>query len=211
MTGDHRGIVVHGTHTVRVAPDTAALEFAVTRLKDNPSEAIRAANAAARAVRDFLVAEEVPAADIGASRVTLKQDRIYKNGEHMLRGYLAQVSFRVVTTQLDQVESLLVGVIDAGADLISGVTFMSSLARDARDEARHGAIHAARRKAALYAGAAHARLGKVLAIEDQNPNRIRERERGGGGDEPVVNAVGAYDPGSLEISAAVVVTFDLET
>jgi len=211
MAENTDGVVVHGVHSIRVAPDVAALAFGVSRLRDSPAAAIRAASDAVRAVRRFLLSAKVPSEDIGASRVTLKQETEYRNSKHVPVGFRALVSFRVITDQLEQVETLLIGVIDAGADQIAGVSFMSRRARELRDEARRGAVDSARRKAALYAGAAHARVGRVLAIEDQNPNHIREGEYGSHvtQSDDSSDDLGAYDPGSLLISAAVVATFEL--
>jgi uncharacterized protein YggE len=109
---------------------------------------------------------------------------------------------------------MLVGIVDAGADVIERVDLRTSRLAELRAEARTRALQAARRKAEGYASAAGIDLGRVVHIEDVNPAQLAGR-RGHGADLDLSNDDTAtdtesYDPGAIEVTAAVMVGFQIE-
>src|SRR5262249_38151006 len=128
----------------------------------------------ARRVR--LVLTEARLDDVASSRVTLAQTFRLVGGERRMEGYTARVAFSAILRDLDGLEKVLTGVIEAGVDEVTGVELGTSRLKQLRAQARQEAVAAAREKADNYADAAGVRLGKVLHIEDINPDRLRGRE-----------------------------------
>jgi uncharacterized protein YggE len=204
------GIKVFGSAVLRVEPDVASLQFAVSRQAKKPREAFRETREAARGVRTYLVQAGV--GDVAASRISLQQTHEYSGGKHHPTGYLARVGFHVVLTDLDRMEEVLAGVIDAGANEVSAVEFRTSRLKEHRAEARRRAVDAAREKAENYCRAAGVSLGAVVYLEDVNPDVLRGTGEGHTSTETPLDDAGAaraLAPGSIVVGAAVSVTFAL--
>jgi uncharacterized protein len=204
------GVTVFGSSIVRSAPDIASLTFAVSRLAQHPKDAFHDARTGAQAVRNYLVHANMT--EVGSSRINLSQSFRYIGGEQRFEGYLAKVSFHVLLRDLDRLEEVTAGVVDAGANEVHGLEFQTSYLKEIRAEARQRAVVAAREKAELYCTAAGVRLGRVIHIEDVNPDSLRGREG------HVVHetqpddegTLGAFDPGSIVVGAAVLVAFEIQ-
>jgi len=204
------GVAVFGSTLIRVAPDIVSLDFAVSRLEQHPKDAFRKVREAAQSVRKYL--EEAKVGEVGTSRVNISQTFRFVNGEQKFLGYTAKISFHLLLRQLDQMEDLLSGIVDAGVNEIARVDFQTTQLKEVRSEARRRAIAAAREKAENYCAAARVKLGKVIHIEDVNPDLLR------GGEGHVANEIlpddgdeiGVFDPGSITVGAAVSMAFRIE-
>lgn len=206
------GVTAFGSHMLRVNPDFAILTVAVTRMAAEPAVAFHEARAAAEAVRRFLSTRDVADREVRASQVTLRTTYSHSpRGARVFSGHQAGVTISVSVSDLVQVEALLVGMVEAGADEVKSVLFKTSQLREHRAAARAGATRAARAKAEVYCEAAGVKLGKVLHIEDVDPTRLRGREYGHVVDEDFDdssdNDPGAYDPGAITVSGAAIVSF----
>lgn len=207
------GVSAFGSSLVQATPDLALLRFSVVQLADKPAAAFKKAHEAAARVRNCLKAGGVPDAAVQTSRVGLEQSfEFVGGGARRFVGYSARVSFRVRVNQLDSVEKLLVELVDAGANQIDAVEFLSSQLRELRAQARRLAVVAAKKKAENYAQAAGAKLGALLHIEDVNPDDL-----GRGGHGPNIDlsqhseeAPEALPPGSITIAAAVMVGYAIQ-
>ena len=112
---------------------------------------------------------------------------------------------------LEQLEPILCGVIDAGANEVGDVSFQSRQLKEHRAQARKQAAEQARQKAQVYASALGKGVGEVLHIEDVNPDQLRGNE-GHVARDPGVGEEGtvkAFDPGSITVGGAVLVVFAL--
>lgn len=203
-----RGVRVFGSAVIRVAPDIATILVAVSRLEQQPDPAFAAARKAAQTVSAYL--QRRGTQDVGSSRITLAQEFRYANGEQRFVGYAARIGFSVVLRNMDQVEETLTGLIGAGANELTSVTFQTSRLREVRADARRRAIAAAREKAELYCSAAGVIAGSVLAIEDANPEFVTGRNEGHVHREPAIDDPGeakAMDPAAISVGAAVHVLY----
>jgi uncharacterized protein YggE len=203
---------VFGSAVVRVAPDTASIVVAVSRIEQKPEVAFAKAREASQAVNTYL--HNAGVNDFGSSRVTLSQEFRYTNGENRFVGYQAKIGFNVVLREMDKVDALLSGLIAAGANDLTSVTFQTTRLRDIRADARRRAVAAAREKAELYCEAAGVVVGRVLAIEDVNPESLSGRSEGHTYREPEAiddsGEPGAIDPGAITVGAAVNVVYQIE-
>ncbi len=203
------GINVFGSTLIRTAPDIASLDFAVSHLAKHPKEAFAQTRILAQQVRTYLAQTHVP--DVNASHISLSEKRKYISGEDRFEGYIAKVAFNVLLRDLDQVEEILSGIVDAGVNEINSVTFQTSRLKEVRKEARQKAVIAAREKAEIYCETANVTLSQVLHIEDVNPDSLRgyeghvmsELDPDDGG------PLQAIDPGSIVVRAAVMVAFEI--
>jgi len=202
------GVTVFGSHVLRIAPDVAVITVAVNRLDEDPSVAFATTREATGAVRAFLREQGVADADVRASHVSLRTERRYRGspGQYDLIGHRATVQISVSLSDIARLESVLVGVVSAGAHEVNGVRFETSELQEHRARARAAAVRAAHAKATLYAEAAGVRLGKVLHVEDVDPTTLRGAEHGHG-HVPVDAGEGAYEPGSITVNGAVKVAY----
>lgn len=211
INGTIEGVSVFGSAVVRVAPDSASIVVAVSRLDDRPEAAFDQAREGAQAVNGVL--HDLENADYGSSRVTLSQESQYSNGEHRFVGYKAKIEFRVVLRELDKLDVLLTRLISAGANELSSVTFETSLLRELRADVRRRAVASARSKAELYCEAAGVAVGRVVAIEDTNPEVLSGRSEGHTSLERTTMddtlEPGPIDPGVIAVGAAVNVIYEI--
>jgi uncharacterized protein YggE len=202
---------VFGSAVVRVAPDTASIVVAVSRIEPKPEPAFAKAREGAQAVNAFLHKSGI--GDFGSSQVTLSAEFRYTNGENRFVGYKARIEFNVALRELAKMDSLLSGLIAAGANELKSVQFQTSRLKEIRADARRRAVAAAREKADLYCDAAGVTAGDVVAIEDVNPELLTGRAEGHGTREPMAldegGDVGAIDPGAITVGAAVNVVYQI--
>jgi uncharacterized protein len=201
------GIAVHGAASVRVAPDLARVRFKVTRLEQTPSRAFAAATDAVHAVREALRAHQVPDSAVERSRIDLRSMFGSYGPDHKFLGYQCKAAFALQSSNLDDVQDLLVDLVAAGANEIESVEFDVAGKADLRGEARRQAVAAARSKADLYAEAAGVRVGAVLHIEDVDPEHgniqvLRSAAAGGPTSDDLA-------PGRVVVSAAVIIGFSI--
>ena len=202
------GVYVFGSALIHVAPDSATIRVAVSRLEELPKGAFSKAHIGARAVHDYLKSEGIN--EVRSSRITLAQDFQYSGGVRKFSGYEAKIGYSLVVRDLDLVEDILTGLIDAGANELASVTFETSRLREVREEARKRAIAAARAKAEVYATASGIALGNVVLIEDVNPEVLTGRSESHVHREPALDdsvEIGAVDPGAITVGAAVKVVY----
>ncbi|MBA3531855.1 MAG: SIMPL domain-containing protein [Ardenticatenales bacterium] len=203
------GISVFGSAVIRVTPDVVALDFSVSRLEQKPKDAFKKTHEATQQIRSYLSRAQV--GDVGSSHITLSKTTRHINGEYRFLGYTARVAFQILLRKLDQMEEILAGVIDAGANEVDAVRFDTTHLKEIRAEARRQAVTAAREKAENYCKAAGVSLGEILHIEDVNPESLRGHmshvqieAQLDDDDTPR-----AFDPGSIVVTAAVNLAFSL--
>lgn len=207
------GVSSFGSAVLRVAPDLALLRIGTRSVQEQPEVAFASVRAKTEAIRAYLRSAGV--SEVAASRISLRQETRFVSGEQRFAGYSARVAFEIILRDLDRVEPILVGAVAAGADEISSVDFQTTRLREYRTEARQQAVRAAREKAKVYCDAAGVALGRVLHIEDVNPESLSGMREGHaeskvpvGEDEEVT--VSALDPSSIVIAAAVLVVYSLQ-
>lgn len=207
----NQGVKVFGSAIVRVTPDTASIVVAVSRIEHKPEEAFAKAREAAQSVNAYL--HQAGIKDFGSSRITLSEAYRYIGGQNTFVGYDATIGFNIVIREMDRVDNLLTGVLTAGANSLTSVTFQTTRLKNLRAEARRRAVVAAREKAELYCEVAGVTVGNVLAIEDVNPDVLTKRSTGHSPREqmPIEDDgnPGVIDPGAITVGAAVDITYQI--
>jgi uncharacterized protein YggE len=205
------GVNVYGSAVLRTEPDHAEIDLGVVRIAPTAAAAFDQCGKAVQAVRNAIRKNGVPDADLEVSRVALSTAYDGYGATSKFLGYRATVSFRILARELNSIETLLSEVVAAGANQVNQVRYATSRLRELRAEARVASIHAAQRKAEVYCEAAGVRLGRVIHIEDVNPDRglYRSGHEQPGGLEEEPETSGALQPGSVVIQAAVMLSFSL--
>lgn len=208
---DENTIVVSGTGAVSVVPDHAEIEVAVVSTAATAEAAIAANSAAVRKVLDRLAALGVGDGQTGTSRFDLAPQYARARASSPTRAEAPRIVGYRVTNQLlvrdlpvGDVGRLLDALVGAGANRVLGLRFTVSDPKIPGEAAMREAVADARRRAAIYAGAAGVALGKVLRI----------RELGGFQPQPRLRALAEASsvpvrPGVQSITASVSVTFAL--
>jgi len=205
---DPFGISVFGSAVIKTSPDLVSIHAAVARTEETPSAAFSKVRKVAHEVKDFL--RRSNAEEFGMSQMTLAAEFAFTNGQRKFVGYTAKIMFRIILRNLDRIEDIVSGLVDAGADAIRSIQFQTSDLKEIRAKARRLAIAAAQEKARIYADAAGVSVGQVLHIQDVNPQVLQARGEGHVESEPVIDNDSekqTLDPGAIDVGAAVMVAF----
>jgi len=197
-------VTVTGEATVAVAPDAAVIRIGVSSQDKTAREASEAnakqMTAVLAAIKDTGVADR----DIQTSRLSLQpQYDPNKSGTARLTGFQVSNQVTVKIRDIDRLPTVLDRAIAAGANEMSGIEFVVSEQSKLLDRARDYAIADAHRRAELYAKAAGAKLGHVVAITEEGstpPPRPMQAMRAGA--VPIA-------PGEQTLRATVTVSYEL--
>lgn len=199
-------ITVTGHGSVAVAPDSAMIRVGVS----SQGKTARDASAAnAKEMTKVIAAIEksgIAKGDIQTSQLSLQPQYDSKNGSNRLLGFQVTNQISVHIHRIDNLPSILDKAIAAGANEMSGISFVVSNESRALDSARTDAIADAHRKAELYAKAAGTTVGKVVSIAEEGsnppPRPFQAMRASSAGAVPVV-------PGQQTLHATVTVSYAL--
>jgi uncharacterized protein len=205
------GVSVYGSYTLLVEPDIAVIQFSTSHKHENAMEAFVQTQTSAKRIDSFL--KQAGYQEFGSSRIKLESKTRYIEGESHHTGYIAQVEFSLTLRELDCLESLLLGVIEAGANEINSVDYQVNNLAELRAVARRNAVVAGIRKAEAYCLAASVSLGQLIHITDVNPESLQERSSHGTRFREVSidehDGSGTLNPGAISIGGAVMLAFKI--
>jgi uncharacterized protein len=200
-----RLVTVTGEASISVKPDTAIIRIGVTSQGKTAKEASEANAKEMTSVLAAIKANGIADRDIQTSRLSLQpQYDPNKGGTARLLGFRVTNQLTVKIREIDKLPDFLDRTVAAGANEMSGIEFIVSEQSKLLDQASAEAIADARRKAELYAQAAGAKVGHVVAITDEgaNPPPSPVKAFRAGGAVPVA-------PGEQMLRAAVTVSYEL--
>ena len=203
-------LTVTGEGKSSAQPDVAAISLGVSVQADTAAKAMEENATRQTSVIEKLKAEGIEARDIQTSGLSLSPVQNYSqdNKPPVITGYMAQNMVSVRVRDLARLGSVLDTLVTAGANEINGISFTREDTTEAEDAARTKAVAAARHKAEVMAEAAGMKLGRLIALSDENIAR---------GPRPMMMAASAdakagatpIEAGELGISAAVSATYAL--
>jgi uncharacterized protein YggE len=178
-------ITVTGDASISVPPDIAQIDSGVTTEAKTAREAGEANNKAMGIVLLALKNAGIAEKDFQTSRLSLSPQSAAAgrnpNAPFQIVGYRASNRITVTIRDITKVADTIDVLVGAGANEISGISFMVSKASKLLDEARVEAIEDARRKADIYARAANVSLGAALSISEETaPGPIPYRKMAAG-------------------------------
>ena len=197
-------VTVTGEATVAVAPDAAIIRIGVSSQDKTAREASDANAKQMTAVLAAIKSNNIAERDIQTSRLSLQpQYDPNKSGTARLTGFQATNQVTVRIRDIGNLAAILDSAISAGANEMSGIEFIVSEQSKLLDRARDDAIADAHRKAELYAKAAGARLGHVVAISEEGSTPApRPMQALRAGAVPI-------SPGEQTLRAVVTVSYEL--
>ena len=163
-----RTVSTTGQGVATASADRAVVSMQASATNKSANAAKQAAdqqiNAALSSLEDMGIAKE----DIVASTIHLMPEYQYANQQRTFTGYQAVRDLTVTLQQLDELDSLLETLTQAGINNITSVTLQSSNEDELREEAFTLAIEDSKQKAAKLAKAYGAELGNIRAINYRN-------------------------------------------
>jgi uncharacterized protein len=213
------GVTTYGSTIIRVDPDIASIHFAISRTESHPKESFRVVREASKKVFDYLQKANFRK-ETSSSRISLSQTWDYVGATRKFMGYTARSGFHTLLFDLEQLENLLVSLVDLGVNEIDDVNFQTTRLKELRSDARRKAVDAAAAKAENYCSAAGIKLGRVIHIEDVNPDAadfLGRRYEGHAMSQNMINLLEpadaedlqSFNPGGITISAAVLLSFNI--
>jgi uncharacterized protein YggE len=197
-------VTVTGEATIAVAPEAAVIRIGVSSQDKTAREASDANAKQMIAVLAAIKSNGIAERDIQTSRLSLQpQYDPNKGGTARLTGFQATNQVTVRIRDIDKLPILLDSAIASGANEMSGIEFVVLEQSKLLDRARDDAIADAHRKAELYAKAAGAKLGHVVAITEEGPTAPpRPMQTLRAGAVPIA-------PGEQTLKAIVTVSYEL--
>lgn len=202
-------ISVGGEGKVMVKPDEAVLYIGVETNNEDSKIAKTQNDAVMAKMIDFLKKSGVNSKDYKTEQVSLYQRQDYQTKE---KYFQASQSIQIQITELTKYESLMAGLIEAGANKINSVQFRSSEVEKYESEARKKAVENARKKAKDYAETLGQNVGKALMVYENNTQTIFPRV----GQMKAMayaesdTATQTLAEGEIEITAHVNISFELK-
>lgn len=164
-------LTVQGSATVTLEADWAQVTLGVVTLADTVDEASASNAAALQAVVDALTASGIATGDMVTDSYDVSAQYDYQYGKigdrQTITGYQVSNMLRVSVRQLDQLGSVIDLAMKAGANECYGVSFESTKAAEAGDQALTLAVAEGARKASLTAQASGKTLGRLTEIVEQ--------------------------------------------
>lgn len=163
-----RHVTVSASATVTAEPDIAMISTGVVTEAQSAREALSRNTAAMKGLIDSLKSAGVAPRDIQTTAFSVEPR--YEQGKGprppAIVGYRVVNQVRITAREIARLGEVLDQAVTLGSNQIGGIQFDVSKAETLKDEARRAAIANAHRRASLFAAAAGAVLGEVVAIEE---------------------------------------------
>jgi hypothetical protein len=204
-----RTLSVTGTGMVTITPDIAYISIGVHTEAPSASEAVDENNAQTQKVIDSLKKSGVAAEDIRTTNFSIWPNQKYdpQSGQPTGTTYAVDNTVYVTVRDLTKMGELLDAAISAGANNIYSVSFdLADKSADTK-KARDLAVKNAQNQAAELAATAGVTLGEVQSISysDSGTAPYMDYGKGGGGAAPAASV--PINPGTLQLTTTVGMTY----
>jgi hypothetical protein len=197
-----------GAGTAQAAPDTAEMSFGVTTVSANAKTALDDAAKVAGQISSAVKKQGIAAEDIQTRDVSVYPQMDDQDGKQVITGYQASLSVQVKVRDIAKLGEVISAANDAGANTISGPSFTIDDPAPARAEAIDEAVADARKSAEAMAKAAGKSVGEVLSMSSSDAGSVGPMYSTS--DRAVAAEAVPIEPGQLDITASVVVVFELK-
>lgn len=220
-----RSFSVSGEGEATVIPDVAEFSFSVITEGGEDIAVLQQENTQnVNGAVDFLKSTGIEAKDIKTQSYNLSPRYQYFrcppvieiNGKpcppREIVGYTVSQSVSVKVRNFDVIGKALAGVVDNGANSVSGLSFVVDDPTSAENQARAQAITKAKEKAKAIAKAGGFRLGRLLSIQESSVSPrpfYLEAARGGAATEDIASLAPTIEPGSQEVTVNLTLTYEI--
>lgn len=220
----NRNFTVNGEGKATAIPDIAQFSFGILTEGGKDLAALQEKNThSGNQIIDFLKANGVEEKDIATQSYDITPRYQYTDCARTVStdgtpvscpppeivGYTIHQNVSVRIRTISKAGDIIAGVIENGANTVSGLSFTVDDATPLQNQAREKAIAQAREKAAAIAKASGFRLGKLISINDGfSPQPFSGPVyalSGKGGELSVPN----IEPGAKEIQMSVMLTYEI--
>ncbi len=201
-------VTASGTGTVAAPPDQAVMSFGVTRQNADAKVALDEASKVAEDITAAVKKAGVADEDIQTQSVSVFPLTTDSGGKPAITGYQASLSVSTTVRDLSKLGDTITAATGAGADTVNGPSFTVDDDATFREEAIQKAVDDARRSAEAMAKAAGKQVGDVVRLSASDtyaspmPMAGAEFRAADAASVPI-------EPGTLDVSANVVVVFAL--
>lgn len=205
-------ITVQSSEEVKVVPDIAELQFAVTTQAQDAAACQEQNGKDLATVIDFLKNYGIAETSIQTSNYGLNPIYDWNSGK-TITGYEMNTTITVSDVPVDQAGTLITSCVGAGINNINEVTYLSSKYDETYQQALKNAIASAKLKAEAIAEAGGCTLGPVVHVEEYNANqKVRYTGYQKMAKEQLEAGAAAMDvePGQLSVEAQVSVEFEIQ-
>jgi uncharacterized protein YggE len=159
-------ITVSGTAEVRVAPDEILIHAGVETRNENLDLARQQNDDHMKSVLAFIKKSGVPSKDVQTDFINVVPDygNEWNRAPSKTPMFVVRKYVEVRLTNVTSFETVLTGILNAGADRINNVEFRTTQLRKYRDQARAMAIKAAKEKADALCAELDVKRGAPLNI-----------------------------------------------
>lgn len=165
-------VSVTGTATVMMDADSASISLGVVSVSREAGEASRRNAEQVDRLIAALEGAGIPRKDISTNYFFVDTRRNYdsfsENGEYPIIGYEVSNNLTVIIRDLDQAGAVIDLALANGANSCNGLSFSTTQAGEARDQALAAAVAEGRRRAELVAAACGRELGEILSVREQS-------------------------------------------
>ncbi|MBN1877280.1 MAG: SIMPL domain-containing protein [Anaerolineae bacterium] len=202
-------INVNGSGVATTQPDVADVRFGVESINANASEGVSENTAKMKAVMEAIKALGIEEQDIQTTEYSMWVEQVYDPEQGVPTGEMRYHITNQVNVKLHDISlvgQLLEGVLDAGANTVSGVTFGVDDPTALQSQAREQALEQARARAEELAAGLGVKVGKVHQVSEYSsgyaPTSAAMKLDMGGGDISIAS-------GSYNVTVEVQVVFDI--
>jgi uncharacterized protein len=223
----YRSFSVAGEGKVTAIPDVAQFTFSIITEGGKDIAALQKENVdATNKAIDFLKAQGIEAKDIKTTNYSLNPKYQYydcRNPESSITpcppaeiaGYTINQTVSVKIRDFTKIGTVISGVVDAGANSVSSLSFTVDDPTALENQAKEEAIAQARVKAEMTAKAGGFKIGRLISLDDTYTPYYYGYGLGGGDmmkAESVSSAVPAptIEPGSQEITVNVTLRYEIK-
>lgn len=208
-----RSIDVSAEETISKTPDEGEIIFSVFTQGEDYREATEKNSLQMNAVNEYLREQGIEESYLKTQNFSVSpRYREVEEGRKITRevvGYEVENNLKVTVKELDQIDDLISGAINAGANKVNNLNFLVSNEEELRKEARSKAINEAKEEAEKIAEDLNVNLGRIL---DFSESRRLYPQRGAYHDMAMEVEEAAdvpVEPGETEISSSVNIKFEI--
>jgi uncharacterized protein YggE len=201
-------VTASGTGETYAAPDMAQVYFGATVTADEAADALGQANGIAEEITAAVKDAGVDAKDIQTANVSVYPQQNYEGDTVRITGYQATIQVSVKIRDIEAVGDVIGAASGAGANEISGPSFMLDDDAEANAAAIELAIEDARARAEVMAKASGKTLGEIISVNETGATT--PIYYGAARDTMAAAESVAIEPGQLNITTSVTVVFELK-
>jgi uncharacterized protein YggE len=208
-----RSMTVSGTGTVNLTPDIAYINIGVHSEGPSASEVVADNNTKTQEVIDALKGMGVKAEDIRTTNFSIWPSQQYdQTGQSTGTTYMVDNPVYLTVRDISKLGDVLDETIKAGANSINSIQFDVADKTDSLAKARKLAVDNASKQAQELADAAGVKLGAIQTIQyfDTTPGPVFDYGKGGGGAALPAAAAVPINPGQLQLTVSVTLSYELK-